>query len=140
MSIMTPKEYVKKDRKITGKPIFLNTKAEKAFLQVFGTESKQKYDMVPGCERWCTNRVALAFKHKKYLVESDMVMYYDAGEIHVSFVKEPIIIDTPTSFSIGASRTQAAYTTFFRKVLKLLVARYNILVAIATARVIANNI
>ena len=137
---MTPEEYVKKDRKITGKPIFLNAKAEKAFLKVFGTESKQKYDMVPGCERWCTNRVAIAFKHKKYLVESDMAMYYDAGEIHVSFDSEPIITDAPKSFAIGASRTQAAYTAFFRKVLKLLVARYNILVAIATARDIANNI
>lgn len=138
---MTPEQYVKKDRKITGKPIFLNAKAEKAFLKVFGTESKQKYNMVPGCERWCTNRVALAFKHKKYLVESDMVMYYDAGKIHVSFDKEPIIIDGPTLFSIGASMSQAAYTAFFRKVLKLFVARYNILVAIATASdIIANNI
>lgn len=140
MSIMTPEEYVKKDRKITGKPIFLNTKAEKAFIKVFGTESKQKYNMVPGCERWCTNRVSLAFKHKKYLVESDMVMYYDAGKIHVSFGIEPIITDGPTLFSIGASRTQAEYTTFFRKVLKLLVARYNILVSIANARDIANRI
>lgn len=140
MSIMTPEEYVKKNRKITGKPIFLNSKAEKAFLKVFGTESKQKYDMMPGCERWCTNRVALAFKHKKYLVESDMVMYYDAGEIHVWFDKEPIITEMPVFFSIGASISQAGYTAFFRKVLKLFVARYNILVAIATARDIANRI
>lgn len=137
---MTPEQYVKNERKITGKPIFLNTKAEKAFLKVFGTESKQKYDMVPGCERWCTNRVALTFKPKRYRIESYMVMYYDAGEIHVSFDKEPFITDVPTSFSIGDSRTQSAYTAFFRNVLKLFVARYNILVAIATARDIANRI
>lgn len=140
MPIMTAEQYIKNERKITGKPIFINAKAEKAFLKVFGTESKQKYDMVPGCERWCTNKVALRFKHKKYLVETDMVMYYDAGEIHVSFVKEPILTDAPVFFSISASRSQTAYTTFFRNVLKLLVARYNILVAIATARDIANHI
>lgn len=137
---MTPEQYVKNEHKITGKPIFLEEKAERAFLRVFGSECKNKYKMVPSCSRWCTNKLALTFKSKKYNLEITMLIYYDCGYINASFIGEPNIANACSYFQIVAKNSTTMYNVFFRNVLKLFVLRYNILVAIATARNLANKI
>ena len=137
---MTPEQYVKNENKITGKPIFLDKKAERAFLRVFGSESKTKYKMVPSCDRWCTNRVALTFKRKKYNLKTTMLIYYENGYIRVSCEDEPNIKDACSYFIIGFNKSTTIYNTFFRNILKLFVLRYNILVTTATARNLANRI
>ena len=137
---MTPEQYVKNENKITGKPIFLDKKAERAFLRVFGSESKTKYKMVPSCDRWCTNKLALTFKSKKYRLKTTMLIYYEDGYIRASCIDEPNIENACAYFIIGFNKSTTIYNTFFRNILKLFVLRYNILVAIATARDIANRI
>ena len=137
---MTPEQYVKNEHKITGKPIFLEEKVERAFLRVFGSECKNKYKMVPSCDRWCTNKVALTFKNKKYRLKATMLIDCSGEYINASFIDEPKIANACSYFQLVANNSTTMYNVFFRNVLKLFVLRYNILVAIATARNLANKI
>ena len=137
---MTPLQYVKIERKITGKPAFLSEKVEKAFLEVFGEQCKELYRKTPICDRWCTNRVHIEFKVSRPLMQQvSLHLYYDAGAITAIFT-DLVAPAKQGSFQISAGKSQKAYTGFFRRLLEFFVEQVNISESIDKMQELADRI